>query len=235
MAERVPTKIEESIGYTFRNEKLLEEALTHSSYRNENKEVGMDNERLEFLGDALIDSVISLLLYEQFPEATEGVLTRLRSNLVSESALFARGQEISLGESLHLGRGEELSGGKDRPSIVSSAYEALMAAVYLDGGEDALKDVLSKSMAQSFSLLSEPDRTDFKTRVQELVQARRHCTPSYRLDREEGPDHEKQFYVSLIVMGRAMSSGVGKSKKEASQRAAKALLDGLEENPALID
>lgn len=227
--------LEVALGYSFSNKELLVEALTHSSFRNENKEVQFDNERLEFLGDALIDAVISRVLWEQFPLATEGVLTRFRSSLVSESALFARGQELQLGASLFLGRGESSSGGRERSSVVSSAFEAVMAAVYLDGGEGALESVLKRTMSGAIDELNEPERSDYKTRVQEVVQARRHCVPSYRLDREEGPDHQKLFFVSLLVGGKVLSSGSGRSKKEASQSAAESLLGLLKQNPSLLE
>jgi ribonuclease-3 len=142
---------------------------------------------------------------------------------------------LMLGASLFLGRGESSSGGRERSSVVSSAYEAVMAAVYLDGGESALEVVLRRSMEKAIEELNEPERTDYKTRVQELVQAQKHCVPSYRLDREEGPDHQKRFFVSLLVEGTVYSSGSGRSKKEATQSAAKELLGNLQENPSLLN
>lgn len=228
------SSLEEVIGYQFSNSLLLDEALTHSSFRNEDKSVGFDNERMEFLGDALIDAVVSRLLWERYPNASEGVLTRFRSSLVSENALFEQGRALGLGACLRLGRGEGMSGGRTRASVVSSAFEAVMAAVYLDGGEKALESVLMRTMTAPMELLDEPDRNDYKTRVQEVIQAERHSVPTYRIDEEKGPDHEKYFHVSLLVDGKALSTGAGKTKKEASQRAARELLDRLSEDPSIL-
>ena len=193
-----------------------------------------DNERLEFLGDAMIDAVISRWLFEMFPDAREGNLTRMRSSLVSESALFARGQEVGLGEFLRLGKGEERSGGRERPSIVSSAFEAIMAAVYLDGGYEALHAVLRKTVGAALEELTDPDATDYKSRLQNSIQGALRETPVYRVNRTEGPDHEKIFYVELVVRGQALSVGSGRNKKEASQAAARFFLEKLESSPDLL-
>lgn len=211
------------LGHTFRDRSLLIQALTHRSFVNENDAPGVeDNERLEFLGDAVIDLVVSDELMTRNPAAREGALSRLRASMVDESALAKLARELDLGEALRLGRGEALSGGRDRSSLLADAFEALIAAVYLDGGFDAARGVLLRRLVF-------PDRSavppgDPKTELQERLQAQRHLTPTYRVVGEDGPDHSKTFEVELLIDGAVMARAQGRTKKEAERTAAAVFL-----------
>lgn len=223
-------EIQRRIEYRFRQPRLLLEALTHKSYLNEvrgSKE--SDNERLEFLGDAVLDLVVSEHLLHAFPEAAEGELSKLRARLVSEKTLARVAKKIALGESLRLGRGETKTEGRSKPSILADALEAVFAGVYLDGGLEAastcVKIVFSDELAScDRSLLA---KGDFKTDLQELCQRDFEMLPQYRTIRATGPDHEKLFEVEILIRGDHYGVGVGKSKKEAEQMAAKQALEQL--------
>jgi len=213
--------------YRFRQPRLLIEALTHKSYLNEaGGTEETDNERLEFLGDAVLDLVVSEYLVQTFPEAAEGELSKLRSRLVSEKTLSRVAQRIGLGDLLRLGRGETKTKGHSKPSILADALEAVFAAVYLDGGPEAaarcVKAVFSEELASC-------DRTftkgDYKTDLQEFCQREFEMLPHYRTIRETGPDHEKMFEVEILIRGERYGVGAGKSKKEAEQMAAKQALE----------
>ncbi len=230
----VKKEIEDALQVSFGDDALLQEALTHSSFRNESKEVDLDNERLEFLGDAVIGAVVSEMLWAAFPGETEGVLSRFRSELVSEAALAQRARDLDLGRFLALGKGEEQSHGREKPSILASAYEAILAAVYLGAGMDTAKEVLKRAMDEPISALSGPQRTDYKTQVQEVIQSAYHHVPTYRVDREIGPDHDKIYEVSLLANAKVYTSGRGRSKKEAGQDAARKLLELYADNPDLF-
>ncbi len=225
-------EIQRRLGYRFRRHSLLIEALTHKSYLNEAKETGeLDNERLEFLGDAVLDLVVSEHLLSAFPDAAEGELSKLRAWLVSEKTLARAAGRIGLGELLRLGRGEMKTQGHNKPSILADTLEAVFAGVYLDGGLDAaaasVKAVFSEELAScDRSLLA---RGDFKTDLQELCQREFEMLPHYRTIRETGPDHEKQFEVEILIRGERYGVGVGKSKKEAEQMAAKHALEKLKQ------
>jgi len=225
-------EIQRRLGYRFRRHSLLIEALTHKSYHNEAKENGeLDNERLEFLGDAVLDLVVSEYLLAAFTDAAEGELSKLRAWLVSEKTLARAARRIGLGELLRLGRGEMKTQGHSKPSILADTLEAVFAGVYLDGGLDAaaasVKAVFSEELAScDRSLLA---RGDFKTDLQELCQREFEMLPHYRTIRETGPDHEKQFEVEILIRGERYGVGVGKSKKEAEQMAAKHALEKLRE------
>ena len=225
-------EIQRRLGYRFRRSSLLNEALTHKSYLNEAKETGeLDNERLEFLGDAVLDLVVSEYLLSAFPDAAEGELSKLRARLVSEKTLARVARRIGLGELLRLGRGEMKTQGHSKPSILADTLEAVFAGVYLDGGLDAaaasVKAVFSEELAScDRSLLA---RGDFKTDLQELCQREFEMLPHYRTIRETGPDHEKQFEVEILIRGERYGVGVGKSKKEAEQMAAKHALEKLKQ------
>lgn len=217
----------DNLGHRFANDRLLMQALTHRSYVNEvsDPEVA-DNERFEFLGDAVIDLVVSTSLMERFPEAREGRLSKIRASVVSEAALARLAREMGLGEALRLGRGELLSGGREKASILSDAFEALMAAVYLDAGLVRVAEVLLPRLR-----FPDPEalrRGDPKTELQQRIQAERHLTPTYHLVAEAGPDHDKIFEVELRVGTEVLARGAGRTKKEAEQRAAAVALDGLE-------
>lgn len=209
----------ERIGYRFRDPDLLRRALTHSSYVNEHRlKKEACNERLEFLGDAVLELVSSEFLYERFPKEQEGILTKTRASLVCESALADCASKLSLGSYLYMGKGEDAAGGRRRDSITSDAMEALIGAIYLDGGFTSVKEFITRFVLDDI----ENKRLfyDSKTILQEIAQAQGGQTPQYRLDKEEGPDHEKCFQVSVILSGACVGTGSGKSKKQAEQRAA---------------
>lgn len=224
-------EIQQRIAYAFKNEELLEQALTHKSYANENRGPS-HNERMEFLGDAVLNLVVSEYLMKSCPDSTEGDLSRLRAAVVSEPALAKVARVIGLGNFLLLGKGEEQTGGRDKDSLLADSLEALIAAVYLDAGIGATEafifrffdDVIRKSCTLRVSL-------DYKTELQELCQERLKQLPEYRVISESGPDHRKQFEVELSLKGKVHGRGTGKSKKEAEQRAAKEALARLTENP----
>jgi len=225
-------EIQHRLGYRFRRPRLLREALTHKSYLNEAKETGeLDNERLEFLGDAVLDLVVSQHLLSAFPDAAEGELSKLRARLVNEKTLARVARRIGLGELLRLGRGETKTQGRNKPSLLADALEAVLAGVYLDGGLDAaaasVRAAFSEELAScDRSLLA---RGDFKTDLQEVCQREFEMLPHYQMIRETGPDHEKLFEVEILIRGERYGIGVGTSKKEAEQMAAKHALEKLRE------
>ena len=215
---------EQEIHYSFKNKKLLKQALTHSSYANEGKKHLQNNERLEFLGDSVLSIVVAEHLFRNFKHIPEGELTRLRASLVCEQALFEFSQKIHLGDYLLLGKGEENTGGRERPSIVSDAFEAVIAAVFLDGGIEEAKryvlsfipDDLTPEMAHSLA--------DYKTALQEIIQQNREEKVEYVLTSESGPDHNKTFEIEVRLNSNVIGRGKGKSKKQAEQNAAKEAL-----------
>ncbi len=219
--------IEEKIGYQFKDKKLLETALTHSSYARE-KNSAEYNERMEFLGDAMLDAIAGEELYRMFPGREEGFLSRTRASLVCEKFLFEVAMKRGIGEHLRLSAGEEKSGGRSRPSILSDAVEALIGAVFLDGGYDAAKDVVLGFLADGLQEVREGRAVtkDYKTALQELLQAEGLSAGDiqYVDAGQSGPDHDKVFTVKLIVAGRQAAEGEGKSKKQAQQNAARAAL-----------
>lgn len=225
-----PSPIELRLAYHFQSQRLLEEALTHKSYLNEcPSPERRDNERLEFLGDAVLDLVISELFLSRFPEAPEGELSKLKAKTVSETALSHVARRLDLGSALVLGRGEELTGGRDKPSLLADALEAVIAAVYLDGGLAAARQVVLTAFTDLFDNLWRSEVADYKTELQELCQRDFSVLPVYRVLRESGPDHHKQFEVELSIRGEGYGVGTGRSKKEAEQRAAKTALERLKQ------
>jgi len=218
-AERMAA-VAEALGHRFEREELLRDALTHRSYANERPKLApSDNERLEFLGDAVAGFVVSGMLWERFPDAPEGELTRRRADLVCEATLAAIAKDLGIGEALRLGRGEERSGGRDKPRLLASALEACLGAVFLDGGELAAVRVGRSLFADRIDGVT-PGASDFKSRVQELVQARHGTTPRYEVLAAEGPDHDRTFRVAIVVRDRTVGEGSGRSKGEAEQAAA---------------
>lgn len=209
----------EKIGYSFRNPEYLKMALTHSSYSNEHKSHKKDNnERLEYLGDAVLELSVSDYLYHAYPDKNEGELTKLRSSLVCERTLSGCAREISLGTALRLSKGEHLTGGRERDSILSDAFEALIGAIYLDGGMEE-----ARAFIERFLLTDVEDKAlfyDAKTILQEIVQAETKEKLSYHLIKEEGPDHCKEFTVEIWIGNKALAKGTGKTKKAAEQMAA---------------
>ena len=217
--------LEAKLGYRFRDRSLLENALTHSSYANENKSQLGSNERLEFLGDSILGMVTADFLYAEHPDLPEGDLTRTRAALVREESLVEVADAWDLGAYLRLGHGEETGGGRERPSIRADAVEAVLAAVYLDGGLDKCRDIIRR-----FILDKEKEKgasRDYKTTLQELVQREAGQVLNYRLTGESGPDHAKTFTVEVSLNGKAVGRGSGHSKKEAEQMAAKAAVEKL--------
>ena len=220
--------LEARLGYVFGERARLECALTHKSYLNENASWGRpDNERLEFLGDAVIDLVVGHLLMDAAPERNEGELSKTRAGIVNESGLADVAGELGLGEWLFLGRGEEQSGGRRKPSVLADACEALVAAVYLDGGFDAAFAVVQRLFGARVASAGEAGLHDFKTRLQERA-ARRRLHVRYSVVQEQGPDHDKTFEIAAHIGDREYARGIGKTKKEAEQRAAETALRVLD-------
>ena len=229
--------LESDLGYEFKDLGLLNVALTHRSFINESSEPGLqDNERMEFLGDAVLDLCISDLLMKKYPDYNEGRLSRMRSLLVNEYPLAEMGRKFSLGEYLRLGKGEEGSGGRKKNSILSNAFEAVVAAVYLDSGFDRISAVLEK-LFEPLLLQNADDLLfrDFKTQLQEVSQELFKTIPKYSLMDEYGPDHDKTFVVQLGIANRIRTSGMGKSKKEAEQEAARRALEELDVIKTAVD
>ena len=227
MNERQISEIQNKLGYFFENPELLIQSLTHSSYANENMKSGMaSNERLEFLGDSLLGMTVAVLIYENKPELTEGQMTKLRAELVCEKSLAALANEIGLGAYIMLGHGEENGGGRRRPSILADAFEAVLAAIYLDGG---FKPTICFISDRFKRLLDDPlkSNSDYKTLLQEMIQVRPGQIHVYEIIGETGPDHNKTFTVEVKLNGKPYGTGIGKSKKSAEQEAAKAAIDNI--------
>ena len=220
--------LQENLSYRFKDPGLFEEALRHSSYVNEQSDTRLrDNERLEFLGDAVLNLAIGHLLMRAYPELHEGDLSRMRSNMVNEAQLAEIARGLDLGRYLQLGKGEMLTGGQDKSSILANALEALFAAVYLDGSFEAAFSVIASRFQELVDTALELNfGQDFKSRLQEAVQGKIREVPRYRVVEEIGPDHDKTFCVAVAV-GDLESRGTGKSKKLAEQDAARKALESL--------
>ncbi|MGB5547669.1 MAG: ribonuclease III, partial [Polyangiales bacterium] len=222
----------EELGYTFADTGLLLDALTHTSFKNERPDLAAtDNERLEFLGDAVVDLVVASLLYVQFPDADEGELTRRRADLVSEKGLCEAAQAIGIGDAMRLGKGEQKSGGRSKPRLLSSALEACIGAIYSDGGGDLAFEAACRIFEPRLHT-SAPGHRDAKSRAQEWAQANLGGTPSYQLVDTEGPDHEREFTVALELNDEHVATGTGRSKLEAEQSAALTALEQWTEPPS---
>lgn len=222
-------ELEARLGHAFRNAALCETALTHTSWVNEaGQPERSDNERLEFLGDAVLDLVVSDLLMRRFPDRREGDLSRARAALVSEPGLAQVAVALELGRFILLGKGEERTGGRGRPSILANALEALMGAIYIDAGFDAAAAVASRLFESRIEEVDQHARLDYKSRLQERAQALWQTAPVYEVVAEEGPDHDKRFEVALSLAGRPYGRAIGRSKKEAEQGAAAAALEAIE-------
>ncbi len=216
------------ISYRFQNGELLEQALTHKSYVNENgKKHLAHNEKLEFLGDAVLDLLLSELLMEKFPLDDEGNLSKKRASLVNESVLAQIAQSLNISEMIKLGKGEVLSQGNKKPRLLASAYEALLGAVFLDGGYEEARKLARENFSEVLANmnLALDFEQDYKTRLQELSQADLKTGPSYEVTGEEGPSHSPRFQVSLLIQGKVVGTGIGKSKKHAEQEAARAVIE----------
>jgi ribonuclease III len=214
-------RLETALAYTFKNETLLISALTHKSFANERPGKIEDNQRLEFLGDAILGAVSAQVLMERLPDAPEGILTQRRAALVNESSLAELARGIDLGSALLLGRGEEMSNGRDRSSTLCDAVESVLGAVFLDGGFDEAARVIRALTADKLDEVVEgSDLGDAKGILQERLQASNRSSPCYRLMGEDGPDHAKVFEVEILVDGCSIATGRGRSKKEAEKDAA---------------
>lgn len=217
--------LQEAIGYSFRNPELLTEAMTHSSYAHEQHKGMKYNERLEFLGDAVLSIVVSDYIYKHCPELPEGELTKLRASLVCEKSLFDFAKQIDLGSYLRLSNGERRNGGAKRPSIVSDAFEALIAAIYLDGGMEAAKKHILRFVIPEIEQHKNRSFKDYKTALQEIIQKNPGEKLEYRLVGSSGPDHDKHFKVEVCLNSNVIGRGGGRSKKEAEQQAAREALE----------
>ena len=218
--------VQEGLGYRFGDGDLLMQALTHASYAHEHLlgPVG-DNERFEFLGDAILNAVMTHLLTEQFPDRAEGELTRMRARLVNQRALARVARALGLGRFILLGKGEKQTGGKGKSSILANAYEAVVGAVYLDGGYERVFHMVQSHFSEMLKPIGEQIlRQDFKNLLQERVQNRYHTVPHYAVVGESGPDHKKWFHVCVSVRRQILGRGEGTTRKEAEQRAAEEAL-----------
>lgn len=221
------TELCQKIDYDFKDPELLSQALRHTSHVHEHPgDDAVSYERLEYLGDAVLELVISRLLFESFPQASEGELSKARSSVVNEARLAAAARRLELGAYLLLGHGEENQGGRDKSSLLADAVEAIAAAVYLDGGLEAARAFLLGILGdEALASLQKEPKKDPKTRLQELVQNALHITPKYEVSGSSGPDHAKTFTVTLIITDQPVAQGSGNSKKQAEQNAAR---QGLE-------
>lgn len=220
-------KFQERISYSFSNLDTARTALTHSSYANERKGKNISyNERLEFLGDSVLSIVVSDYIFKKCPNRPEGELTKLRATIVCEGALAIGAREVELGKYLYLGKGEEYTGGRNRDSVLADAFEAVIGALYLDGGINSSKEFIFRYLGSVIerALSGEDLFKDYKTQLQELLQKDSSVKIEYRLEREDGPDHSKLFYTGVYVDGSIKGIGSGKSKKESEQNAAKEAL-----------
>jgi ribonuclease-3 len=225
--------LEARSGVSFRSPRTALAALTHRSWVNEHPGDGLeDNERLEFLGDAVVDLAVSHRLMERFPAAREGELSKMRAAVVDEPGLAALARAFELGTLLRLGRGEELTGGREKPSLLADAMEAVVAAVYLEGGLDAVLAVIDRYLEEAFERAGAGtlDR-DYKTQLQELAQSRFRLAPRYRVVAELGPDHAKRFEVEVELRGEVVGRASGRSKKDAEQGAARLAIEALAAPP----
>jgi ribonuclease-3 len=221
--------LQESLGVSFNDPSQLKRALIHSSYLNENpSSAPTSNERLEFLGDAVLGLVIAEKLYQDLPEATEGEMTKLRAALVSRDTLARLAKASGLGDYLYLGKGEEISGGRDKPANLASTLEAVIAAIFLDQGPHTTRDFILRLFKQELeTVISQGGIFNYKTQLQELLQARGQPAPVYYLLEAVGPDHEPQFTIEVRSGTTVLGQGVGKSKKSAEARAARSALESL--------
>ncbi len=219
----IAKQLQKSLGYQFKDEKLITEALTHRSYSR-----NFNNERLEYLGDAVLDLIVGEYLYKLFPEAEEGMLSKLRAALVNEESFDKLAKRINLGKYLLLSLAEENNGGREKPSILSSAFEALIGAVYLEAGFEKAKDIALKLLKEEYpEITPENLLKDYKTTLQEITQAHFGEVPEYRLINTKGPDHKKEFEIGVFINNKEYARALGKSKKAAQQEGARITIEKL--------
>ncbi len=217
------SQLEQRLNYTFRNKQLIIEALTHKSYKKP-----YNNERLEFLGDAVLDLVVGEYLFKKFPKSDEGILSKIRASLVNESGFTLLAREINLGAYIYLSLAEENNNGRDKPSLLSNAFEAVIGAVYLEAGLQTVKEISIKLLEECHPKIDlQTLSKDYKTALQELTQATHGVTPNYEMLGSSGPDHKKEFEIAVILDNKTIASARGKSKKDAQQKAAKIALAKL--------
>lgn len=220
--------LEKRLGVAFKNQILLAQALTHRSFLNETDGKVLSNERLEFLGDAVISFVISSWLYKKFPHYPEGHLTNIRSGLVKTESLAIVAKKIEIGSFLSLSRGERKSGGEKNPSLLANTFEAIVGAICLDQGIEAANKIVRRNLLSLLKkIIKSGEFKGFKSLLQEEMQAKKRFSPDYRTIKEEGPDHAKTFTIGVYAQGKLITTGVGRSKKEAEESAAKAALEKL--------
>ena len=217
--------LQKKLNYKFNNIKLLENALTHSSYANEVRNGNTSNERLEFLGDSVLSIIVAEYLFTNFKNVPEGELTKLRASLVCEKSLCCFSRELELGKFLKLGKGEEKGGGRERDSILADTFEAVLAAIYLDGGMEVAKTHVLRFIKEELKNRDDDVFKDYKTALQEIIQRNPEESVSYILKAESGPDHDKLFEVEVHLNSNVIGFGSGKSKKQAEQNAAKQALE----------
>lgn len=224
------TGLEKSLGYSFKKKSLLKEAITHKSYAHEkqNRSVAF-NERMEFLGDAVLELIISEYLFMTYSEYTEADLSRIKAYTVQESTLSMTAKEMDLGKHLLLGKGEEITGGREKASLLANVFEAVLAAIYMDSGYKKARDFVLKHLKDKIDKIESMKFIfDYKTRLQEVAQAQFGILPKYVTDKEEGPEHKKTFQVKVLINDKLLGSGKGKTKKAASQKAAEAALKKID-------
>ncbi len=222
------TSLQGQIGYTFADDSLLVQAMTHRSFANEMGDADIDNERLEFLGDAVLELIVSKALYEKFDRMTEGQMTRARAAIVRAETLAEAALQLGLGEILRLGRGELATGGQQKESVLSAGLEALLGAIYLDGGFDQAAGAVVRLLGDRFDSPGELTALDPKSRLQEEMQSRQAGTPVYDVVQRSGPAHATQFVVEVKVGSRSLGTGEGTSRKAAETEAAQGALENLD-------
>ncbi len=217
------TELEKRLGYTFKNKQLIIEALTHKSYKKP-----YNNERLEFLGDAVLDLIVGEFLFHKFPHSDEGVLSKIRASLVNESGFATLARALDLGRYIYLSPAEENNQGRHKPSLLSNAFEAVIGAIYLEAGLERVRSIVVKLLDETYPRIDlDTLCKDYKTALQELTQATHGVTPDYELLGARGPDHRKEFEVAVVIGGKAIASAKGRSKKAAQQKAAQIALEKL--------
>jgi len=217
------SQLEKKLGYTFKDKQLIIEALTHKSYKKP-----YNNERLEFLGDAVLDLIVGEYLFCRFPKSNEGTLSKIRASLVNESGFTLLAKELGLGEYIYLSLAEENNKGREKSSLLSNAFEAVMGAIYLEAGLDKTREITVALLEKCHPKIDlDTLSKDYKTALQELTQATHGVTPTYEMIGSTGPDHQKEFEIAITLDGEKIADAKGKSKKEAQQKAAKIALDKL--------
>jgi ribonuclease III len=228
-------ELERALSYRFQRLELLNHALTHKSYVHEQREPVQPNERLEFLGDAVLGLVISDYCYRKFANLAEGELSKIRASLVNDGNLARIARRLELGSYLLVGRGEELTGGRAKASLLADTFEAVLAAIYLDSSLGDAYQVILQCFQEDLNTALHEGYRDYKSELQEYTQEKLGCVPTYRVVRERGPDHEKVFEVELAIRGQLQGFGLGKSKKEAEQDAARKVLEALSATELLMN